>query len=93
MAEQWVKNTLYCELIASPIWLHAAFTRDGVFKVDPNGIRLIRYLVMNTRVKCPSWGDDMIDSYINMDAYTDLVRDAWESVKETWGPSGGVGYF
>ena len=82
MAEQWIETTLYSELIANPIWLHAAFTRDSAFTVDQNGMRLIRYLVMATRAKCPSWEPDMIDSYINMAAFTDLVHTAWKTTRD-----------
>ena len=90
MAEQWVKNTLYSELIASPIWLHAAFTHDSVFSVDQNGIRLIRYFVMTTRAKCPIWDPEKISSYINMDDYTGLFHDAWQFSTDKWRLSGVV---
>ena len=92
MAEQWVKNTLYSELVASPIWLHAAFTRDSVFTVDQNGIRLIDYLVRTTRAKCPSWEPAMIDLHINVDEYTTLLEDAWKITRDMWRPSGVVAF-
>jgi hypothetical protein len=90
MADQWIQNTLYSELIASPIWLHAAFTRDSEFVIDQNGIRLIKYLVMTTRAKCPSWDPEMINSHIDFEMYSKLVRDAWEMTKITWRDRGVV---
>lgn len=83
-SEEWIQNTLYSELIANPIWLHAAFTRDGQFSVDQNGIRLIHYLVTSTRAKCPSW--DNWKAPIDMDEYTKLVRVAWNTTRDMWWP-------
>jgi hypothetical protein len=79
MADEWVQNKLYSELIANPIWLHAAFTRDSVFAVDENGIRLIHYLVRTTRAKCPFQTHDEIN---NIDTYIDLVKGAWTITKK-----------
>jgi len=90
MAEQWIQNTLYSELIASPIWLHAAFTRDSEFVIDQNGIRLIKYLVMTTRAKCPSWEPNMINSHIDFDVYSDLVRVAWKNTRDMFRDRGVV---
>jgi hypothetical protein len=90
MAEEWIQNTLYSELIASPIWLHAAFTRDSEFCIDQNGIRLIKYLVTTTRAKCPLWDPEMINLYINMDAYSELVRVAWKTTRDMWRDRGVV---
>jgi hypothetical protein len=88
MAESWIKNTLYSELVSNPIWLHAAFTRDSEFAIDQNGIRLINYLVRTTRAKCPSWDPDMVSSYIDVDAYMQLVKDAWTVTRDMWRESG-----
>ena len=90
MAEEWIKNTLYSELIASPIWLHAAFTRDSQFCIDQNGIRLIHYLVMTTRAKCPSWEPDMINLHIDIEDYMELVRQAWTVTRDMWRDRGVV---
>jgi len=92
MAETWIKNTLYSELVASPIWLHAAFTRDSEFVVDQNGVRLIRYLVMTTRAKCPLWDPEMINLYIDTDVYTELVRDAWKITGDMYREKGIVAF-
>jgi hypothetical protein len=84
MGEEWVQNTLYSELIANPIWLHAAFTRDSMFAVDQNGIRLIYFLVRTTRAKCPLWIPDQIDLHINIDTYMELVERAWIMTRDMW---------
>ena len=90
MAEHWVKKTIYNELIASPIWLHAAFTRDSEFCIDQNGIRLIYYLITTTRAKYPSCDPEMMNLYIKIDEYMDLVKDAWTITRDMWRECGVV---
>ena len=83
-AEDWVQNNIYAELIGMPIWLHTAFTRDGKFEIDQNGIRLIYYLVTVARAKCPTWNNDKISDPIDIDAYMNLVEKAWTDTRKQY---------
>ena len=82
---EWCSNKLYDDLIATPLWLHAAFggLKEGdVLKPDDVRYKLMRCLMIETQAKCPAqyYDHDYKDDWRMRDT-GDIIKSALKTTE------------